>query len=150
MTQDMYKINSNTCALIQENIGTTKIIDDKNEIIINTPLNKILNYNCIYYGSSLKGRLESTKYILGNKYKLPIIIEENKEIIFFPTTSTRNENCIWLSLQNIDRYENHQTYITVHFKNLQKLDINISSNFFENQVLRATRLLLILKSRKSN
>lgn len=150
MNKEIYEINSKTCALIQENIKTTKIIDDQNEKIIHTPINQIINNNCIYNGSSLKGRLESTKYNLGNKYKLPIVVEETKEIILFPTTSSKSDHCTWISLHNIDSYIDHKTYITVYFKNNQKLDIKISSESFEKQILRATRLLLILKNRKNS
>lgn len=150
MDTEIYEINSKTCALIQENTFSTIIIDNNETFTINYPINKVLNYNCAYYGSSFKGRLEGTKQLLGSKYKLPIIIEETREIIFFPTTSYRKDKCIWLSLKNISSYKEENNEVIVTFINKKQLKLNISYDSFENQLLRATKLLLILQNRKKN
>ncbi len=150
MDTETYEINSKTCALIQENNFSTTIIDNYNTFTINYPINKILNYNCEYYGSSFNGRLKGTKQALGSKYKLPIIIEETREIIFFPTTSYRGNNCIWLALKNISNYQEVKNKVIVTFTNKKQLKLNISYDSFENQLLRATKLLLILQNRKKN
>lgn len=148
MNTQIYEINSSTCALIQKSELSTTIIEEKETKFINCPINKLINYSCAYYGSSLKGRLEGTKYALGSKYKLPIIIEETREIIFFPTTSYRNNNCAWISLKNISNYQRKGNKVTVQFKNNTNIDLDISYESFENQVFRATKLLLILQNRK--
>lgn len=147
MFKELYEINSSTCALISENNFRTKIIETNQIINQAYSLKEILNYNCEYYGSSFEGRLKGTKQALGSKYKLPIIIEGSREIIFFPTLSYENKNCIWLSLKNISNYEKQGKNVTIIFNNNQKLNLNMSYEAFENQFLRATKLLLVLKSR---
>lgn len=148
MNTKTYEINSTTCALISQDNFTTIIIDNNGKHTINSPIDEVLDYSCGYYGSSLKGRLEGTKHILGSKYKLPIIIEETKEIIFFPTTSIKNNKCVWLSLKNISDYQKKDSKLQITFKNKISLTLNISYESFENQILRATKLLLIIKNRK--
>lgn len=149
MINENYEISSATYALIPKIDFSTVIIEQEKETNILKPIKKILEYNCAYYGSSFQGRIVGSKYALGSKYKLPIIIEESKELIFFPTLSTENNSCIWLSLNNIIDYQNCGNYTEVTFKNNKKIKVEISYHSFENQFLRATKLLLILKSRKN-
>ena len=145
-----YEISKTTCALIPNENFSTKIIEGSEILCIPSPINKVIEYSCSYYGSSFKGRLEGSKCALGSKYKLPIIIEETREIIFFPTSSYESQNCSWISLKNISDYKNEENKVKVIFNNGLSLKLNMSYSSFENQVLRATKLLLILKSRKNN
>ncbi|MBR2588249.1 MAG: competence protein ComK [Bacilli bacterium] len=142
------EINSETCAINYTNEKTCCLIQGKESIRINSHINQFLNYNCNYFGSSLEGRLTGSKQLLGMKYKLPIIIEESQEIILFPTKSYRNHSS-WISLTKIQKYEKSgkQTLVTFTTGKIEKYDISYES--FENQVLRATKLLLILKNHKS-
>lgn len=150
MNTKTYEINSTTCALITENNFSTTIIDINGITNIEYPINKLIDYSCSYYGSSFKGRLEGAKTVLGSKYKLPIIVEETREIILFPTTSYKNNECAWISLKNISDYKKNGNKVTILFKTNHQIDLNISYESFENQVLRATKLLLILKNRKNS
>ena len=149
MYTEKYEINSSTCALIPNDDFSTRIIETQNIINIPYSTSNIIEYSCAYYGSSFKGRLNGSKCALGSKYKLPIIIEESREIIFFPTTSYESNNCAWISLKNISDYKKEANRVKVLFQNNTFIDLNISYESFENQVLRATKLLLILKSRKN-
>ena len=144
------EINSNTCMIISKSENECIMIDTKKDEKINMSLKKFLNYNCEYYGSSFEGRIKGSQNALGMKYKLPIIIEESKEIIFFPTKAYNNEDCIWVSLNNISSYEENNSSTLVTFKSGKKYNLELSIESFENQVLRASKLLLILKSRKQN
>lgn len=143
-----YEITTKTCAVKYRDERSCTVIEGENEIIINKPINKYLNYNCNYFGSSLEGRLKSSQMILGMKYKLPIIIEESREIVFFPTSSPRKQNCTWISLGNIDKYEKNDLSTVVTFTSGKKYKFDISIESFENQLLRASKLLLNLKNRK--
>lgn len=150
MVDTNYEISSKTCALCFKDERTCILIEGDKKIIIEMPLNEYLNYNCNYYGSSFHGRVKGSQTTLGMKYKLPIIIEESKELIFFPTKSYKNKSCSWISLNNILGYEadDFSTLVTFTTGIVYKFDISIES--FENQVLRATRLLMKLKNRKQN
>ena len=93
MENEIYEISNKTCALISRGPSTTEIIEENQSFIINKPINKILNESCKYYGSTLEGRLQGSKTILGMCYKLPIIVESSNELVFFPTISPYSENC---------------------------------------------------------
>lgn len=144
-----YEINGNTLAIIPITKNSSKVIEAGQELLVEKGSTEIIDESCKYFGSSYTGRFEGTKEILGVSYKSPIIIEESREIIFFPTTSPRVEDCHWISLNNIDDYrKNNQTSTLINFKNGKTLVLNMSLGSFENQMIRSLRLANILKRRK--
>ena len=144
----MNEISNQTLAIIPIDEVSCKILDVKSNKIIGKCVKKIINDNCCYYGSSYEGRLAGTKKILGVNYKAPIIIEESDDIVFFPTTSPRIMKCIWLSLKNIKDYKKIGKTTHITFVNDDVLDLEMSYTSFDNQVLRAARLQMLIKSRK--
>ncbi len=143
-----YEINSNTNAII--GLGkTSKVIEAEKEIEISMPPTDIIRYSCEYFGSTFEGRVKSAQKMLGMKYKLPVIIEETREIIFFPIKSYTNINVCWISLNNITHYEEYENKSKIYFRTGQPQIMDISLESLENQILRASKLLLILKSRKT-
>ena len=143
-----YEININTLALIPLNDETTKIIEEEEEFIIKKSSLKIIDDKCKFFGSSYNGRFEGTKNILGVSHKAPIIIEESRELIFFPTKSPRLVNCEWISLFNIKSYKKIGQNVLINFYCEKSITLNISYGIFDNQVLRATRLITLLNLRK--
>ena len=143
-----YIINSNTIALIPIKNKITRVIEKDNYFIINENPMKIIENSCEYFGSSYSGRHRGTKILTGINYKSPIIIEETKNIIFFPTTSPRDINCAWISLYYINNYMKKEDKLEVLFENGEKVLFNMSYGSFDNQYLRATKLESILRKRK--
>ena len=144
-----YEINSDTLAIIPLSSSVSKVIEFENTLEINNSTKNIIDNSCRYFGSSYKGRFEGTKNILGVNYKAPIIIEETKPLIFFPTSSPRFDECIWLCLNNIENYyRNNNKSSYIKFKNGDKLLLDISYASLDSQILRASRLDLLLRNRK--
>ena len=97
-----YEINGETLAIIPIDENKCKIIEENNELIVYNKSSSIINNSCKYFGSSYQGRKNGSKNILGSSHKLPIIIEEISKILFFPTSSPRNDNCIWIFYKKND------------------------------------------------
>ncbi|MEF9985326.1 MAG: competence protein ComK [Bacilli bacterium] len=148
MMQESYEINRSTCAVIPIDENTSKIIEKNDSFIINQSVSKIIENSCRFFGSSYLGRHEGTKNLIGFNYKAPIIIEETNELIFFPTSSPRFNKCSWICLKSVKDYQRKNRISVVCFDNGQDLEIDISYESLENQILRATRLESILRSRK--
>ena len=145
---DSYEINNHTVAIIPIKQDESKIIEEDTILFVRKNTTDIINDSCKYFGSSFLGRREGTKALMGVSYKAPIIIEETKSIIFFPTSSPRFDNCTWISLNHIHDYLRDKGNSLIHFKNGEMLELDISYGSLENQVLRATRLESILRHRK--
>lgn len=142
-----YEISCKTCALLAVNNAETEVIEGENRFIINHRATKIIKKSCEYYGCTLEGRQKGSQKQLGMKYKLPIVIENTKELIFFPTVSPRLENCSWISLNNIKNYKKQGYGTLVEFNNGTTIQLEISLETFENQINRATRLMLVTRQR---
>ena len=143
-----YEINEDTLALISLD-NKTKVFEKSKTFLVNKDISTIMEDSCEYFGSSLSGRQKGTEKLIGVSYKAPIIIEESKNIIFFPTNSPRSKSCNWISLNNLERYYTKNQKIVLEFKNKQKIMLNMSFGIIDNQILRATRLEAVLRGRKS-
>ncbi len=143
-----YEINYDTQLLLPINDKKTKIIEQENEYEIDENINKIMEHSCEYFGSSYEGRKEGTKKLLGITHKSPIIVEESRRLIFFPTASVDNSKCIWINLEKIDKYfKLDKNNSAIRFKNGNIINLNISYGSLTNQILRASRLKYVLEER---
>ena len=144
-----YEINEATNAIVPVSENKSKVFEDENVYYVNKKTIKIIDDSCKYFGSSYQGRFEGAKKMLGPKiYKAPIIVEETREIIYFPTGSSRSLDCAWISLNKVKKIEKKEFKTVVEFKNNQKLEVDISYESLNNQLLRASRLESILRQRK--
>lgn len=143
-----YEINSTTLAIISIDEKKSKIIEIDNTYTINKNVHQIIDHSCKYFGSSYSGRHEGTKHMIGIKYKTPILIEESNNIIFFPTCSTKLNDCIWISLNNIKNYIKYNRNSKIIFKNDYELILDISYGSLQNQILRSTMLDNTLRKHK--
>ena len=83
------------------------------------------------------------------RYKLPITVEGSNEIILFPTTSPLNNECCWISLSHIKDYKAIDNNSLITFENNETHLFPLSLQSLENQIFRATQLLLINRSRRN-
>ena len=145
-----YEINSNTLIIIPISKKVSKVIEINEEFMINKNSTEIIDDSCKFFGSSYNGRFEGTKKLIGVNYKSPIIVEESREIIFFPTSSPRFDNCYWVCLKKIDKFKKTIHDSKIIFKNGLEIDIPVSYSSLENQILRSTLLESKLSDRKSH
>ena len=144
---DSYEINKETCAVIGVNDSITKVIEGEDEYFINKGCYEVMEDSCQYYGSSCDGRMKGAKTIMGSNYKVPIVVSESNEIIFFPTESPNSPNCAWFSLNNVEKYERSEGYTKVTFTSGREIIVKMSLSSFENQILRANRLGSMIRKR---
>lgn len=147
---ESYEVNNRTCAVIGINDEVTKIIEKDDDYFINKNSYSVMEDSCQYYGSSCDGRIKGTKMILGSNYKVPIVVEESTDMIFFPTESPYSDKCVWISLNNIESYEKSNGFTKVCFGDGKEITVKMSVGAFEMQVLRANRLSAILRKRRDN
>lgn len=150
---EKYEINSATLAIIPIDNETSRIYENEEQYIVKKSANSIIKENCEFYGSSYEGRCIGTKSLTGIKTKFPIIIEESRNMIFFPTSSSRTQQSSWIALNKIKSFnqkssKTKQFVSQIHFENDEKVDLNISYYSLENQICRATILKSKLYERK--
>ena len=141
-----YEINEKTLALKPKE-DKTLVLEEGNTFVADMPTNKIMEESCNYYGSSLEGRQEGASKLLNVSYKIPIIVEDVSNIIFFPTASPRKKGCIWISLNKIRDYYKENNNIVIVFKNGKQIKVRESYHIIDSQILKATRLGCVIQER---
>lgn len=147
---EYYYINRGTCAVIPIDKELSQIYEINDSYVVEKSVRQIIEESCKYYGCSYKGRVEGSKKMLNMTYKLPIVIEEFHNLIFFPTSSPRFGSCIWLSLNNIVNYEKIIDGSKIIFNNNREIVFEISYYSLENQIFRASLLESIITRRRNS
>ena len=92
-----YEISNGTLAIVPNEDDNSLIYEDNERFIVEESPFKIMEDSCKYFGSTYKGRKDSAKEILGAEYKIPVVIEDSTNLIVFPTTSPKAEDCAWIA-----------------------------------------------------
>ncbi len=145
---EKYKINDKTLVLFSLDAKTRVYEEDKCFVVDENP-NSIMESSCSYYGSSLEGRRKGATSLIGVKYKVPVLVEESKNIIFFPTESSKKTSCTWIRSNKIENYYYSNGRLVLCFKNGDKIVLDHSLPVIENQILRSTRLEALIRARKN-
>ena len=145
-----YEINRGTLAIVPNEITNSLVYEDEERYLIEEKPFQIMEESCKYFGSTYDGRKNSARDILGAEYKVPIIVEDSDNLIVFPTTSPQSDECIWISLHRVKKFEKIDGVNTkIIFDNNKEIIVPCSYRSIENQVSRASRLDLIMRSRKN-
>lgn len=144
-----YEISNDTLAIIPIDNYRSKVIERNSVFLVNKTPMEVVEDSCEYFGSSYDGRHKGTKKLTGITHKSPIIIEESREIIFFPTTSPRLYECSWIAFKNILNLRRVNNNTMIEFKSGYLLELEISYGSLENQILRSARLESVLRDRKA-
>lgn len=145
---ESYEINKDTVALIPKDEDKTIVYEVDKSFVINKKPLKIVEESCEYFGSSLEGRQIGTSKLIGFTHKVPVIIEESFELIFFPTLSPKNNECSWLSYSHIFKPDKFKDKTIVELKNGKKILVDVSRSIIDNQLYRCSRLKDVLQVRK--
>lgn len=142
-----YIINNKTNYLLFD--GKNTIINENGNdlILINNRIDEILNNSCIFYGSTLIGRKTAAKRLISSRYKMPILINEVNNLLFFPVKN--KSEIIWFNFSRVVDFKKYNEVIKVIFKDNYYKRFNISWSIFNNQILKSSRLLYVFNSRNN-
>ena len=146
----MYEIDLSTVMLISLNDIKTKIITMDDEFVLDIDSKKIIDNSCKFFGSSLNDRVNMTKRLINIKSKSPIIIEESRDIIFFPLKSIREKCNIWISFNNLEKFVKSGDKTIFYFKGNKQVEIDFSYYIIDNQVTRSLMLDYEVKKRRES
>lgn len=145
-----YEISKGTLAIVPNEKENSLVYEDEDRYIVEQTPFEIMESSCRYFGSTYDGRKNSAKDILGAEYKVPIVVEDSNNLIVFPTTSPLSDDCIWISLNRVKKFQRIDASNTkIIFDNNQEIIVPCSFRSIENQISRASRLDIIMRKRKS-
>ena len=146
----MYEIDLSTVMLISLNDIKNKVITMDDEFVLDIDSKKIIDNSCKFFGSSLNDRVNMTKRLINIKSKSPIIIEESRDIIFFPLKSIREKCNIWVSFNNLEKFVKSGDKTIFYFKGNKQVEIDFSYYIIDNQVTRSLMLDYEVKKRRES
>lgn len=134
-----YTVSNSTYALIPHIDGTrllTRVIEDRNEFLVEQTTYKIITGSCLVYRGSLVSATLYARNAIGVKHKPPIIIGEyyGNPLIFFPTHSPKNKESVWFNYDAIDLIESDERGGSIiHLGNGEAVALDISAIALRNQ-----------------
>ena len=147
-----YIISSETLLIVpvmQDKILKSKVFEYDEEFIVNMSPLDIVKDSCLFFGSSFDGRKEGTKTLIECEIKVPILIEDSRNLIFFPTSSYKNSKNSWISYTNLLKYSKYDSATTLlNFKGNNDIKLGVKYNFIDNQIIRCIKLDAIISKRK--
>lgn len=144
---EKYIVNNNTVALLKIDKKTI-IFNVDNFFVFNRNIKYILDKNCNYYGSNLIGRINSSKEMLNESYKIPILIDEVNNLILIQLTSPRNKVCLYIVVNKIINYKEINDFLEIICVNGIIFKVKLSKNIFEKMLLKSFKLNNVLFWRK--
>ena len=147
---DDYIINCETLIIMPYDDNKSRVYEYDEEFIVKKNVTSIVRDSCLYFGSSLAGRREGTKALINCEIKVPIIIEDSQNLIIFPTSSYRNTKNMWISYNNLLKYNKNDINSTLlYFKQDNKIIVNVRYNIIDNQIIRCIKLEALISKRKN-
>ena len=131
-----YEINVDTLVIVGISLTESKVITKDKDYRVKCASTEMVNNTCKFFGSNLMERMRMTKRLTNISVRAPIIVEETKNIVFFPLKSIREKNNIWISYNNIKSYDKYENAVKVTFKGGKSVILDCSFYMLDNQVTR--------------
>ena len=148
--REEYIINCETLVIVPFGENKSKVYEFEEEFIVNMDVVTIVKNSCLFFGSSLEGRRLGTKSLINCEIKVPIIIEDSQNLIFFPSLSYKSLKNTWISYNNLLKYSKKDKNSTLlYFKQNRNICLDIKYNIIDNQIIRCIKLDAIINKRKN-
>ncbi len=133
-----YEAHSDTLAVVayRDPVYQSIIYEKKDIYLCQQTPTKIIQASCQPNGASYGGRKDYANYATGKRYKLPILIQESRNVLAFPTHSTDHMDCSWIFATHVNTfysYQNNKATIVI-FKSDLELILPISAAIFRRQL----------------
>src|SRR5699024_5181905 len=95
-TNSIFAITQNTKAIItnQSDYFKTVILEGKYKHYSTHRAEKILDVNCIHFGSSLTGRRTAVRNLFKIYNKIPVSVNPLQGVYMMPTSSVKSKDCV--------------------------------------------------------
>ncbi|WP_409300325.1 competence protein ComK [Peribacillus sp. SCS-155] len=121
------------------------VFDKDKPMMIETRPFELLNDSIKAYGYDIFGAFRGSRSILGNIKMPPINVNPRKVMIWFPCSSPKDRECVWLAHAHIVKRERLGRKKTrIYFKYGHTLTLDISTYSFDQKMKKAAELHVYL------
>ena len=123
-------------------------VKDESDVIIKKGLKQTLNDLCVLNLSTYEGRTKSIREMFGFNHNYPVFV--NNSMLFFPTESIRNYNCIYINyFKVLSIRQINQQICCVIFTDLSELRVQISHQKIMKQMDRCQIIINYLNNNEN-
>lgn len=126
-----YDRNGKLCTLVTET--------EKTFIVDKSPL-EIINNNIMLAGYDLQGAMKTARFLLGNTYNCPILVNPINRIVIFPTLSPKHVECVWYNPFHIKRTSSLNRRTFIMYSNGKSKLITATLSSFNCKIKQAEQL----------
>jgi competence protein ComK len=140
----LYIISSDTKAIMRtaSSYYRSKVLEgNEDKFSIKSP-EQIIDNSCLLYGADLKGRKQAVRKILSTTSKLPVPISPTRGVFMFPTSSTKNKDCVWIAFHQVKFYEQRADRTYIGFFDDTGIYVNASENSIDAQYKRTSQVIV--------
>ncbi|MGX8177968.1 competence protein ComK [Exiguobacterium artemiae] len=146
-----HKITEKTLALVPKygpyGEPQTLLIQEQSEVVLEGHPIKLIEESCLYFGSSMRGRIEAARHILGPNRKTPVLIDWKAQTIFFPTTAKEKAECVWINFKQMKTVQKKGDTVQVEFQTGQRISTDASAYSIERQRIKTLELAYEMQRR---
>lgn len=107
----------------------------------------ILEKLCLMMGSSMQGRMDAFKHLVKVQKKVPVLVSQCRECIFFPTNGVNVEDGIWLQYKYIKKVTSVTTSkCIVHFNDGNEMVLPVGCRVIYKQLKRCREFFSAISS----
>lgn len=106
---------------------------------------RCLDMLCRKCGTTYLGSSASIKDHLHVYKKVPILVYESMDYIFFPTCSVRSKDCVWINYGEVKTYFEVNSKVKIIFMDESELILDISYYTFVKQMKRCKKYLHLIR-----
>lgn len=100
----------------------------------------LLESACLYYGSSIQGRIEAARDVLGPHRKTPVIMDWHADAVFFPTIAKESPDCAWINFSQVYDAEKSGKGSRIIFHTGESVEVPVSNHTVYKQKQRSIEL----------
>ena len=120
------------------------INEDNRNYCISRHIKSVLNALCISQGSSMEGRLYFFSKTQKIRKKVPLLVSEKHEVIFFPIYHKRAMNQLWIAYQPIKAVKSKEQQCEIIFKNNTSIEVEVNERSVKRQMARCKSMIKFL------
>lgn len=107
----------------------------------------VLESACLYYGSSIQGRIEAARHVLGPHRKTPVVMDWHADAVFFPTIAKESPDCAWINFQHVTSIKRDATKTRIQFLTGESVLVDVSDHTVQRQKQRSIELSYAFQKR---
>ena len=134
-----YILRSTTCLIIpkydEHGHLYSCVLEGRQFVEVDLSPTELIDWNLKHFGSSFIGAMQGMRNLLRRANMMPVMINQEHGICWFPSRSPQHPDCVWFALRHVEHHESTEPKKTkVLLANNYAINIDMSVQSFERRL----------------